>query len=94
MRFGRAGEIAELLDTAGLADIVETTLSVSSSYESFDELWAGFLAGIGPAGSFCVSLGDEQRAAVRNELVHRVGSPTGSFSLAATARCARGRVLG
>ena len=92
MRFGRAGEIAELLDTAGLADIVETTLSVSSSYESFDELWAGFLAGIGPAGSFCVTLGDEQRAAVRNELFHRVGSPAGSFSLAATARCARGRV--
>lgn len=38
MRFGRQGEIAELLATAGLHDIQESTLHVSSSYESFDEL--------------------------------------------------------
>jgi len=94
MRFGRAGEIAEMLDGAGFVDVVETTLDVSSTYESFDELWAGFLAGIGPAGSFCVSLGDEQRADLRDELFRRVGSPAGSFSLAARARFARGRVPG
>lgn len=92
MRFGREGEIAELFDTAGFDDIAETTLDVSAGYEGFDELWTGLLGGIGPAGEFCVALPDEQRNAVRGELFGRLGSPTGSFSLGATARCARGRV--
>lgn len=94
MRFGRRGEIGELLESAGFADIDETTLNVESSYETFDELWSGFLAGIGPAGSFCISLADGQRAAVRGELFSRLGSPAGAFSLPAAARCAQGRVPG
>jgi SAM-dependent methyltransferase len=92
MRFGREGEIADLLDTAGFDEIIETTLSVSSSYIGYDELWSGFLAGIGPAGSFCVSLSDDKRTDLRGELFRRVGSPDGPFTLTATARCARGRV--
>lgn len=91
LRFGRAGEISALLESAALDDIAETTLEVSSTYENFDELWSGFLAGIGPAGSFCVSLSDAKRAAVRQRLFDRVGSPVGPFTLAATARCALGR---
>lgn len=91
LRFGREGEIAEWLLTAGFLDVTETTLDVSSTYSSFEELWEGFLAGIGPAGSYCVSLTEEQRLALRQELFHRVGSPTGPFSLAAKARCASGR---
>lgn len=92
MRFGRQGEIAELFAAAGLEDLVETTLTVTSAYSGFDELWSGYLAGIGPAGSYCVSLDDDQRAAVRRALFQRVGSPTGAFELTATARAARGRV--
>jgi SAM-dependent methyltransferase len=91
LRFGGRGEIAELLAASGFGDVVESTLAVSSIYESFDELWSGFLAGIGPAGSYCLSLPDDRRAEMRAELFGRVGSPTGAFSLAATARCAAGR---
>ncbi len=91
MRFGGEGEIAVLFEQAGFEDIVETTLGVSSTYADFDELWSGFLAGIGPAGTFCVSLPDSKRAAVRAEFFRRVGSPTRSFTLAAVARCARAR---
>jgi SAM-dependent methyltransferase len=94
LRFGREGEIVSLFASAGLGGIAETTLEVGSTYENFDELWSGFLAGIGPAGSYLVSLGDGQRGAVRDELVHRLGSPAGRFTLAATARCASGRVPG
>ena len=64
---------------------------MSSTYASFEELWQGFLAGIGPAGSYCASLVEERRLALREELFQRVGSPTGSFSLTAKARCASGR---
>ncbi len=90
MRFGHKGEIAELLAAAGFHDIVEGTLDVTSTYEAFDELWSGFLAGIGPAGSFCLSLSEDQRSALRAELFARLGSPAGPFSLPATARYARG----
>ena len=92
LRFGRQGEIVALFDSVGLEGIVETTLHVSTQYDSFDELWNGFLAGIGPAGVFCVALSDDERSALREELFRRVGSPTGPFALAAMARSAHGRV--
>jgi SAM-dependent methyltransferase len=92
LRFGGEGEIAELFESAGLEDVAETTLHVQSSYDSFDELWSGFLAGIGPAGAYCAGLPDDQRAAVRDEFFERLGSPSGSLSLAAVARSAHGRV--
>jgi SAM-dependent methyltransferase len=92
MRFGRPGEIAELFASAGIEDIVESTLSVTSTYESFDELWTGFLAGVGPAGSYCVSLSGEDRDRLRTALFARCSSPSGPFTLSAVARCAVGRV--
>ncbi|WP_205860668.1 class I SAM-dependent methyltransferase [Phycicoccus sp. HDW14] len=91
LRFGRAGEIVELFTAAGLVDVEETTLSVSSTYADVDELWSGFLAGIGPAGTHCLSLSDDDRARVRTELEERLGHPTESFTLGAVARCAVGR---
>ena len=54
------------------------------------QLVRGFLAGIGPAGSYCVALSDDDREAVRGELFTRVGSPTDGFTLTATAWCAWG----
>ena len=89
LRFGKAGEIADLFRAAGFKDVEETTLDTSASYGGFDELWTGFLAGIGPAGSYTVSLGPEAREALRQELFERVGSPPGPFGLGATARAAR-----
>jgi SAM-dependent methyltransferase len=92
LRFGRPGEIVELFESAGLLDVVETSLRVSSQYADFDELWSGFLAGVGPAGSYCVALDDDRRGSVRSAMLHRLGSPTGAFTLDAVARCAAGRV--
>ncbi|CAN5666320.1 class I SAM-dependent methyltransferase [soil metagenome] len=94
LRFGREGEITQLLDAAGFEDLTETTLSVTSSYTDFDELWSGLLAGIGPAGSYCVSLPEDTRADLRAVMFDRLGSPSGSFSLGAVARCASGRAPG
>ncbi|EXG81904.1 class I SAM-dependent methyltransferase [Cryptosporangium arvum] len=91
LKFGRDGEIAAWLAAAGFTGVTETVLSVSSTYASFDELWNGYLAGIGPAGVYCVGLPDDQRTAVRAELFRRLGSPTGSFTLSALARSASGR---
>lgn len=92
MRFGRPGEIAELFATVGLVDIDESTIAVASTYRDVDELWNGFLAGVGPAGTYCLGLTDDGRGRLRRELVERLGSPTGPFTLGAVARCAVGRV--
>ena len=94
LRFGREGEITALLQGAGFEDVVENTLDVESTYADFDELWSGFQAGIGPSGAYCVGLTHELQSALREELFGRLGSPSGSFTLAATARCATGRAPG
>ncbi len=90
-RFGRPGEIPALFEAAGLRDVRECTLGVESTYRDVDELWSSLLLGIGPAGSHCVSLPARERERVRLELVARLGSPPGPFTLSATARCAVGR---
>jgi hypothetical protein len=94
MRFGREGEIAEWLGDAGLEEVAETTLVVTSTYAGFDEVWSGFLAGIGPAGSYCVSLSADRQAAVRQGMFDRLGAPDGALILSATARSAHGHVPG
>lgn len=92
LRFGGPCEIADLFVAAGLVEVEETTLHVTADYDGFDELWSGFLGGVGPAGAYCTSLGDDRRERLRAALFDRVGAPSGAFSLAAVARCAVGRV--
>jgi len=89
MRFGRSGELGQWLSAAGMVDVTETTLTVTSTYRDFDQLWDGFTAGIGPAGSFCVSLSPEQRGALRAALYERLGEPAGPITLSAGALAAR-----
>ena len=88
LRFGRPGEISELFESAGMVDVVESTLHVESTYADFDELWNGFLAGVGPAGAYCTALPDHARARLRSALFERLGEPAGPFTLGAVARCA------
>lgn len=94
LRFGRPGEIAELFASASLEDVQESTLDVASTYASFDELWRGFLAGVGPAGAYCVGLTEPDRERLRVALLLRCGSPVGPLTLGARARCAVARVPG
>lgn len=91
MRFGRSGEISTLFVATGLTDVAETALEVSAEYEDFDQLWSGFMAGIGPAGAYCTSLPAGQRGELRSRMFVRLGSPSTRFTLRATARCASGR---
>jgi len=92
LRFGREGELETLFSAAGLREVRETTLQVSTEYQSFDELWSGLRAGVGPAGSYCVSLATGPQERVRELLFRGLGAPTGTFRLHASARCATGRV--
>ena len=90
MRFGKAGEITELFTDAGYRDVRGTTLTVSTAYTDFEELWKSLLLGIGPAGAFCLSLSDDRREVMRLDLHRRLGSPAAGFTLTAMAHCAIG----
>jgi SAM-dependent methyltransferase len=94
LRYGAPGEIVDLFEGVGLVSVAETPLRVQSTYGDFDELWSGFMLGIGPAGAFATSLPEDQRQRLRDDLYRRVGAPAASFSLSAVARCAIGRVPG
>ncbi len=94
LRFGRPGEIVELFEQAGMAEVEESTLVVAEGYSGFDDLWSGFLRGIGPAGAWLVAQPDEVRHQVREEALARLGvAPDAPFSLQAVARCARATVV-
>jgi SAM-dependent methyltransferase len=89
---GRPGQLAELWRQAGLRDVVDERLTVSTDYADFDELWTSFLGAAGPIGVHVASLDEQQAAAVREGLHRRIGSPEDAFTLTATAWYAAGVV--
>jgi hypothetical protein len=89
---GRPGQLAALWRDAGLHDVADGSLTVSSRYDDFDELWATFLGGVGPVGAHAASLDESRRDAVREALRRRLGSPEGAFELSARAWYALGVV--
>jgi SAM-dependent methyltransferase len=89
---GRPGELASLWRDAGLRDVADGSLTVSSEYRDFDELWESFLGGVGPVGAHAASLDESQRQAVRESLCRGLGSSVGPLSLTARAWYALGVV--
>jgi SAM-dependent methyltransferase len=90
MRFARPEELAELWRSAKLGAVDVSPIDVEASYDDFDDLWAPFPSGVGPAGAYTASLDEEARAALREEFADRLGRPEGAFSLSARAWCAVG----
>ena len=90
MRFGTPDELRELWTEAGFAQVATDSLEVTESYESFDDYWEPFTAGVGPGGSYCVSLADAARETLREECRRRLGDPPGGFALSARAWAVRG----
>jgi len=86
-----AGDLGRVFGEAGLHEIEEGALDVGAQYEDFDDWWEPFTFGIGPAGSYCISLDDEHRAALREECRRRLGDPRAPFRAPARAWYAVGR---
>ncbi len=85
MLFDEEGELARLWRAVGLEDVEEGALVVSAEYSSFADLWEPLESGVGPSGAYVASLDTEGRAALREEVRSRLGSPTGLFRLTARA---------
>ena len=84
----REGHLAELFEQAGLRDIRSTVLSADLEHASFDDWWAPFEEGVGPAGAYVAGLPPERRAELRTRC--RAALPDGSFTITARAWAARG----
>ncbi|HUH14265.1 MAG TPA: class I SAM-dependent methyltransferase [Gaiellaceae bacterium] len=84
----RAGHLSELFSAAGLREIEETELSASVEHESFEDWWRPFTLGVGPAGAYAQSLGEADRAVLRDRCEALL--PDAPFTLTVTAWAARG----
>lgn len=88
----RQGHLRELAVSAGLEDPVEDLLTVTRRFATFDDWWAPFELGVGPAGDHVATLSPTDREAFREALRDRLGH--GPFELSASAWLVVGRVAG
>ena len=79
----RPQPLADLFSRAGLRDVATRALDVPTAFSNFDDYWAPFLGGQGPAPGYCGSLTDERRAVLRERL--RSTLPTQAASLRPSA---------
>jgi SAM-dependent methyltransferase len=79
----REGHLAELATRARLRDVRSESLTVRVPFASFDEWWAPYLLGVGPAGAYVASLTPELRRRVEDRC--REVLPSGEFEQEATA---------
>lgn len=85
----RDGQLAELMTTAGLEVERSTTLLVHVQIATFEEWWAPFAFGIGPAGEYFVSLTDSDRERLRVRCLELL--PDEPLEIAGVARVATSR---
>ena len=94
MRFSRPDELEALWRSSGLSDVETAPIVVEASYDDFDDLWAPFPSGVGPAGAYAAALPETEQAALRDEFARRLGQPAGPFTLSARAWRAVGSAPG
>jgi SAM-dependent methyltransferase len=86
----REGHLAQLMAEAGLAQVDDTSLSVGVAHATFEDWWAPYTLGVGPAGAFLAGLDEPQRAQLRERCETML--PDAPFVVTARAWAARGRV--
>lgn len=80
------GSLVRLLAAAGVPGAVESTLTVEGRFEEFDDYWAPFGLGVGPAGEYLAAQPDTRRQEIR-EAARRLVGPA-PFTVRGTAWCA------
>ncbi len=79
---------------SGAALVLRTSargsLRAGAGYAHFDDLWDPLGARDGSPGAYYAELQAPHREALRQEVLRRLGSPTGPFRLTARAWCVQG----
>ena len=91
MLFATPPELEELWSTR-LQDVRVTDAVVSADYEGFEDLWAPFAKGVGPAGAYALTLDDQEP--FKAEFRRRLDVGDEPFTLTARAWTAVGRKPG
>lgn len=81
----------QLFESTGLQNVEVRQIEIPTVFRDFDDYWSPFLAGVGPAPSYAMSLSEEHRAALREKI--RAGLPynvDGAIPLSARAWAAKG----
>ena len=85
--------LTNLFGAAGLADVSLMPIDVATRFLDFDDYWAPFLGGQGPAPSYAMSMDEAARLRLRDRIRQRIPvEPDGTISLVARAWAVRGRV--
>jgi SAM-dependent methyltransferase len=87
----RPEPLAALWTDAGLGEVEVRSIEVPTVFTDFDDYWAPFLGGQGPAPGYTMSLPEERRAALRDLVRDRLPTAAdGSIPLTARAWAVRG----
>jgi ubiquinone/menaquinone biosynthesis C-methylase UbiE len=90
MRYTTVESLEQLWRDVELDEVESGQLIVEATYADFEDFWEPLTLGVGPAGSFSEALEPERRAALREDLFARIGSPEEAFTLSALAWAVRG----
>jgi len=83
--------LRDLFTDAGFAEVDCRAFEVPTVFRDFDDLWSPFLGGQGPAPTYCGTLAEEQRTALRERLRAALPvAPDGTIKLVARAFAVRG----
>ena len=87
----RPGALAQLFADAGLGQVDVAALEVETPFTDFDDYWQPFLGGQGPAPTYLMSLDEDTRSRVRDQVRGRLPfAADGSIPLTARAWAVRG----
>ena len=86
------GRLESLVTEAGLREVEAKPIEVETVFQSFEDYWNPFLGGIGPAGTYAVSLAPNDRQKLRDNLRDTLPvDDEGSISLIARAWAVKGK---
>jgi SAM-dependent methyltransferase len=84
--------LRELFAGCGLQQVEVRAIEIDTTFQDFDDYWTPFLGGQGPAPKYAMSLGEAERASLREQI--RANLPVaadGTIPLSARAWAIRGR---
>ena len=80
-----------LFAEAGLREVDTMAIDIPTIFRSFDDYWAPFLGGQGPAPGYCMSLAEPDRMALRDRIKTALkADPDGKIRLIARASAVKG----
>jgi SAM-dependent methyltransferase len=80
------GGLRACFTDAGMVEVAERSIEVACRFRDFDDYWAPFLGGQGPAPGYCSALSPQARERLRARLQSTLPtSPDGSINLTARA---------